>query len=90
MTIDIHPFVVLLPDTILFGYLISGLRREVDENCAILGYYTASSGNSSPMFRDNISATSSTVKNTNDSWPLNMVPIGCPETSVTNYHHALC
>jgi hypothetical protein len=24
---------------------ISGFRREVDENCAVLGYYVASSGN---------------------------------------------
>ena len=25
--------------------VISGFRREVDENCALLGYYAASSGN---------------------------------------------
>ena len=24
-----------------------------------------------------------------DSWPLKMGPIGCPETSVGNYHHSL-
>jgi hypothetical protein len=24
-----------------------------------------------------------------DSWPLNMGPIGCPETSVRNYHYSL-
>jgi len=25
--------------------VISGFRREVDENCSLLGYYAASSGN---------------------------------------------
>jgi len=30
--------------------MISGFRQEVDENCAILGYYAASSGNSLPTF----------------------------------------
>ena len=32
--------------------VISGFRREVDENCADLGYYAASSGNFLPTFRD--------------------------------------
>jgi len=40
-----------------------GFRREVDENCALLSYYAASSGNFLPKFRDNLSATSSRVKN---------------------------
>ena len=31
--------------------VISGFRREEDENCALLGYYAASSGNSLPRFR---------------------------------------
>jgi len=44
----------------LFGYLpkccvISGFRREVAENCALLGYYAASGGNFLPTFRDNLS-----------------------------------
>ena len=43
--------------------LISRFRREVDENCAPLGYYAAYSGNSLPTFRDNLSAPSSRVKN---------------------------
>jgi hypothetical protein len=33
-------------------WVISGLRREVDENHALLGYYAATSGNSLPTFRD--------------------------------------
>jgi len=36
---------------------------NIDENCALLGYYAASSGNSSPTFRDNLSVPSSKVKN---------------------------
>jgi hypothetical protein len=35
-------------------HVISGFRRKVDENCALLGYYAASSGNSLPKFRDNL------------------------------------
>jgi hypothetical protein len=29
-------------------YVISGFRREVDDNCAVLGYYVAISGHSLP------------------------------------------
>jgi hypothetical protein len=35
--------------------VISGLCREVRENCAFLGCFAASSGNSLPTFRDNLS-----------------------------------
>ena len=38
---------------------MSGFRREVAENCALLGYYAASGGNSLPPFRDNLSVPSS-------------------------------
>jgi len=34
--------------------VVSGFRREVDENCALLGCYAASSGNFLPTFRDEI------------------------------------
>jgi hypothetical protein len=34
--------------------VISGFRRDVDEICALLGYYAASSDNPLPTFRDNI------------------------------------
>jgi hypothetical protein len=44
-------------------YVISGLRREEDENRALMGDYTASSGNFLPTFRDNLSVPSSRVKN---------------------------
>jgi hypothetical protein len=49
--------------------VISGFRREGDENCALMGYYAAISGNSLQTFRDNLSSS------------LNLGPIGCPETS---------
>ena len=39
--------------------VISGFPREVDENCALLGYYTASSGNLFPTFRDKLLVPSS-------------------------------
>ena len=41
--------------------MISGFRREVDENRALLGFYVASSGNSLLTLRDNLSAPSSRV-----------------------------
>jgi hypothetical protein len=60
--------------------MISRFRREVDENCALLGYYAESSGNSLPTFHDNLSVPSSRVK---------LGPTSCPETSVRNYHSLL-
>jgi len=38
--------------------VISGFRREVAENCALLCYYAAFSGNSLPAFWDNLSGSS--------------------------------
>jgi len=34
--------------------MISGFRREVDDNSALLGYYAARSGNFLMQFRDNL------------------------------------
>ena len=36
-------------------FVILSFRREADENCALLGYYAASSGNFSLVFRNNLS-----------------------------------
>jgi len=33
--------------------VILGYRRDVDENCVLMGYYSASSGNFLPTFKDN-------------------------------------
>ena len=38
----------------IYFLVISGIRREVNENCTPLGYYAVSSGNSLPTFRDNL------------------------------------
>jgi hypothetical protein len=43
--------------------VFSGFRREVEENCALLDYDAASSGNFLPTFRDNVLVPSSEVKN---------------------------
>jgi hypothetical protein len=75
--------------------LISGFRSDVDEICALLGYYAASCGNCLPTFRDCYPAR--TFQNIRyrllafflaylDSWPVKMGPIRCPETSVNSYH----
>jgi hypothetical protein len=37
---------------------ISGFHRDEGEICAVLGYYTAFSGNPVPTFRDNLSVPS--------------------------------
>ena len=54
------------PFCALYAFLcnceISGLRREVAEYCAVLGYYAASNGIFLPTFRDNISLPSSGFK----------------------------
>ena len=43
--------------------VISNLRLEVDENCSLLGYYAAKSGNLLPTFRDDLSVPFSDFKN---------------------------
>ena len=43
--------------------MILGFRRKVAENCALLGYYAASSENFLPTFRDNLSVPNSGFKN---------------------------
>jgi hypothetical protein len=55
--------------------VISGFRREVDDICALLGYYAACSGN----YR--LFGTSS--RSHLQGW------IDCTETSVRNYHYTL-
>jgi len=52
--------------------------NHIEDNCVLLRYYAASSGNSLQTFRDNLSAPS-----------LKMEKICCPETSVRNYHYSL-
>ena len=60
---------------------ISGFRREEDETCALLGCYAASSLNFLPALQDDQSAPRLQVSR--------ILPTGCPETSVINYHYSL-
>jgi hypothetical protein len=61
------------------------------EISAVLGYYAACGGNFLPKFRDNLSVSSSRARQSKKTiyLPLKMGPIGCPETSVRNYHYVL-
>ena len=63
----------------ILSCVISGFYLEVDENYAFLGYYVAGNDNSGQpighIFKD--------------SRPLKIGRIGCPETSVRNYHNLL-
>jgi len=53
---------------ILTGHcMISCFCREVVENSALLGYYTAGSGNFLPTFQDNLSVPYLRVKNPKES-----------------------
>ena len=50
-------------ETVLVFCVISVFCREVDEICALAGYYAASSGNFLSMFRECLSVPSSRTKN---------------------------
>jgi hypothetical protein len=45
---------------------ISGFRRNGDEICALLGYYTTPNANTFPTFRDNVSLPSSRARTLQD------------------------
>jgi hypothetical protein len=53
------------PGILLLGCVVSGMSREVDKNCALLGYYAASISNFLPTFRDILWLPSSRFKNKN-------------------------
>ena len=71
--------------------MISGVRRKVDVNCTLSGYYAVSTGNFLPLFQDNQSVASSRVKNQKrkSSRPMKMEPVDCAKTAVRNYHYLL-
>jgi len=62
--------------------MTSGFCREVDEVCALLGFYAAHSGNSLPTYQDNLSVPSSGVKKSVIYRHLKRGPIVCTETAV--------
>jgi hypothetical protein len=72
--------------------MISSFHHKVKEIRALLGYYTAYSGNSLPMFWDNLPVPSSVVKQIKTwiSGHLKKGPTVCSETLVRNYHYMLC
>jgi len=43
--------------------VVATIPRLGRQNCALLGYYAASSGNFLPTFRDNLSVSNSRIKN---------------------------
>ena len=57
-----------------FGQPI-GLIFRSQKNCALLGHYTASSGNLLQTFRDNLSVTSSGVKRTALFWVITQLVV---------------
>ena len=67
---------------------------EVDENCTLLGYYAASSGNSLLMSRDNLSVPSSGVSHSlfkgQKFFTLEDGTNRFPRMSVRNCHCSLC
>ena len=74
--------------------VISGFCLEGDENCALLGYYAASSGNFLPMSRDNLSVPSLRVNLSlfkgQGFFTLEDGTNRFPKTSVKNCHCSLC
>jgi hypothetical protein len=65
------------------------LLLQVDEVCALLGFYAAYSGNSLPTCQHNISVPSSGVKKSVIYRRLKMGSIVRTETAVRDYHYTL-
>jgi len=49
-------------------FTVLKIDSHLDENCDLLDYYGASSGNYLPTFRDNLSVSPSTVGLTPQNW----------------------
>jgi len=54
---------LIISTSILFVSIFVFNKIYINENCCLLGYYAASSGNCLRAFRDNISVSSLSVKN---------------------------
>jgi hypothetical protein len=66
----------------------SGNLLPTFRDMSVTGNFTASSGNFLQTFRDNLPVPSSGAKNLWILGPWNTGPIGCPETSLINYHYS--
>lgn len=69
--------------------MIAGFHHSVNEVCALLEFYVALNVSFIPMFQDNLLVPSYRVKGPWNTWPLKVVPIGCPAMSVQNCHSLL-
>ena len=67
-------------------YCNYSFRGETDKNFVPLGYCAAISGNYQCFGTIYLCSFQGSII---ESWPLKMGPIGCPETSVMNYHYSL-
>jgi len=67
--------------------MTTGLGYEVNVNCAIQGYFTASSGNFLQTFRDYLSVPSSWAKNPRSSKtePIDLTFMGPPIVNIFQY-----
>jgi hypothetical protein len=65
------------------------LYKRILEIWVLLGYCTAYNRNFLLRFRRK-TYRSHPQRSWTPSWPLNMEPVGCPETSPRNYHYTLC
>jgi len=66
----------------------TGFRREVDENCTVLGYYAAFM----IIITDVMGQPDGTIFKGQESknyWPFKMGPIGCTKKSLRSYHYTL-
>jgi hypothetical protein len=86
------------------SFFLATYKQWAYKNCTLLGYYAASNSNSLPTFRDYLSVPPWRVENlfwilfgflAFADWilfgflTLEDEPIGCPQTSVRNYHYSL-
>jgi hypothetical protein len=69
-------------------HVISDFHRDVDEICALLGYYAMSSGNTLPTFQDNVSVPFSRVKS-KTSYPSKIGPC-CLHKATLNFWGIYC
>jgi len=65
----------------LLIFVLSGFHLGVNEICALQGFYIECIDSVLPMFRNNLSAPSSRVQQSNflGAWPSKMGPMGFPK-----------
>jgi hypothetical protein len=74
------------------GALLGSVRYRIIWELRSVGYYAECNDNILPTFRTTTRShlNHQEPKMNFDSWPLKMLPIVCPETSVRNYRYLLC